>query len=164
MSVKLNVQIKLLFTLFSISVLSVFGMTINAEVQQKSNSKILITIERTACFGSCPVYSAQIYTDGLVIYKGKDSVRVKGQKRYRISKGEVKDLVREFDRINYFSLKDSYQFDEKGMSMTDLPTTITSISLNGRQKKIVDYYGAPKELILLENAIERIAGLDKFVI
>ncbi len=161
---KPNAKIQLLFALFSLSTLIIFGLNMNVEAQKKTNSEILITIEREACFGSCPVYLAQIYTNGTVIYKGKDFVKVKAKRRYKISKDKVRELIKAFEQIKYFSLKDNYQSDEKGMSVTDLPTTITSISLDGKQKKVVNYYGAPKELDELANTIERIAGLDKFII
>ena len=131
--------------------------------QQKSDSEIIITIEREACFGSCPVYSAQIYVDGTVIYDGKDFVKVTGKKQHKISEAKVKELVKAFDQIKYFSLKDRYEADENGMSVTDQPTTTTSISLNGKQKKVVNYYCAPKQLEKLENTIDKIAGLYEYI-
>ena len=60
-------------------------------------------------------------------------------------------------------MKNKYEFDENGMSFTDLPTTTTSISLNGKYKKVVNYYGTPKELNELENKIDEVAGLKKFI-
>ena len=146
-----------------LSTLFVIVLNLSAVAQQKSDSKIIITIEKEACFGSCPVYSAQIYTDGTVLYEGKDFVKVTGKKQHKISEEKVKELVKAFEQIKYFSLKDKYESDENGMSVTDQPTTTTTISLNGKQKKVVNYYCAPKELEELENTIDRIAGLYEYI-
>ena len=71
--------------------------------QKKSDLEALITIKREACFGSCPVYSAQIYSDGTVVYVGEENVKVKGEQRHKISEDRVKELIRAFERIKYFS-------------------------------------------------------------
>jgi Domain of unknown function (DUF6438) len=135
----------------------------DSTAQQQEYSDLRITIQRDYCFGSCPVYSAIILGDGTVIYKGKDFVQVKGERRYKISKEKVKQLVDEAIRMNYFSLKDSYTEDEQGMSYTDLPSTTTSIRMNGRSKQVYNYYGAPKELSQFQNKIDETAGLTRFI-
>lgn len=151
------------FGLFLILTFSFCGLCSEVRAQQKSDSEVLITIEREACFGPCPVYSAQIFSDGTVTYNGKDFVGATGEKRYKISQDQIRELIEAFVKIKYFSLKDKYEADENGKSVTDLPTTTTSLSLDGKQKKVVNYYGAPKELNELENKIDRIAGLNEFI-
>ena len=131
--------------------------------QQKPTSEIIITIEREACFGSCPVYSAQIYADWTVIYDGKDFVKIIGKKQHKISEENLKKLIEAFEQVKFFSLKDRYDSDENGMSVTDQPTTTTTISLDGKKKKVVNYYCAPKELEKLEDTIDRIAGLHEYI-
>ena len=150
-------------SLLLLSTLFIFGLYVNTNAQKNSDSKILITIEREVCFGSCPAYTARVSDDGTVGYKGIDFVKVKGKKRYKIPKDKVQELVKAFEQINYFTLKDKYEADENGMSYTDLPTTTTSITVNGKYKKVVNYYGAPKELDELENKIDEILGLKKFI-
>ncbi|MDQ2746429.1 MAG: DUF6438 domain-containing protein, partial [Acidobacteriota bacterium] len=98
-----------------------------------------------------------------VIYNGKDFVAITGKERHKISEGQVKELLKAFEQAKYFSFKDKYETDENGMSMTDQPTTTTSILINGKQKKVVNYYYAPKELEELENTIDRIAGLYEYL-
>lgn len=138
-----------------------FVLLVNPCLAQKSDPEILITIERQPCLGSCPVYSARIYTDGTVIYNGVDSVKVIGEKRYKIAEEWVKRLLEAFEKADYFSFKDEYISDENGKTLTCLPTTITSILLNGKKKQVINYYKAPKELERLETAIEFLADLDK---
>ena len=128
---------------------------------QKSDFGLLITIERKGCFGPCPVYSSKIFTDGTVIYKGVDFVKVTGDKKYKISAERIKLLIEAFEKVDYFSFKDEYCFDQNGMSITDLPTTFTSISINGKTKQVINYFKAPKELEKLENTIEFLADLNE---
>ncbi|MBC7798718.1 MAG: hypothetical protein H7Z37_17760 [Pyrinomonadaceae bacterium] len=91
--------------------------------------------------GTCLVYSAQIYGDGTVIYKGDEYVKIIGRKRYKISKDTVKKLMAEFRRIKFLSLKDVYDAGE-----LELPALVTKVLLDGQGKKVVNYSGAPKEL------------------
>ena len=128
---------------------------------QQSTANIIVTIERKACFGSCPVYSAWIYSDGSVIYKGVENVKITGEKKHKVTQERVKRLLEAFVKADYFSFKDEYVADENGMSVTDLPTTITSLTLKGRKKQVINYYKAPKELEKLENQIEFLIDLDE---
>jgi hypothetical protein len=127
------------------------------------SSKILITIKRGGCFGPCPIYSAQIYEDGTVLYKGELFVKVEGKRQYKISQGKIKQLIEEFQRINYFSLKDKYEKDEFGVSISCQSTRTTSINLNGQKKQVVNYYGAPEMLDELEDKIDEVAELNNLI-
>jgi Domain of unknown function (DUF6438) len=131
--------------------------------QTKLPSQVVITIKRETALACTPDYSAQIYADGTVVYHGEACVKVMGKRRHKITRDRVGQLIKAFEQANYFSLKDSYQYDERGMSMTDLARTTTSISLNGKYKKVVDYLSPPKELVALEDLIEKLAGLHQYI-
>ena len=163
MFVKFNLKNLSFVFLFLLSTLVFFSCSSNAKAQKKSNSEVLITIERGACYGTCPIYSAQISGDGTVVYNGIENVKVKGKKRFKIPKAKVQELVKAFENINYFSLKDKYETDENGMRIADLPPVTTSISFKGKTKKVIHNYGAPKELRELENKIDEAADLKKLV-
>jgi hypothetical protein len=45
----------------------------------------LFAMERTACQGSCPAYSVQVFADGTLIYEGKRFVKTLGAVTKRIS-------------------------------------------------------------------------------
>ena len=122
--------------------------TVNAE----------ITLDRTVCFGSCPDYSLVIYGNGTVIYEGRNFVVVTGKLSTTIPERDVRNLVLYFYDIDYFSLRDEYT-----AQVMDLPTTTTSIKIDGRFKQVIDYYGAPEELVLLEAKIDEVAKSDRWV-
>ncbi len=119
----------------------------------------VITLERTPCYGPCPVYDVTIYGDGTVVYEGYSNVAVTGTQTTQISPNDVKNLVDEFFAIDFFSLEDEYT-----ANITDLPETYTSITVNGETKRIRDYSGAPWELMNLEHTIDLVAGTAQWVV
>ena len=128
------------------------------EAQQKCEGDPLIIINRTVCFGDCPAYSARIYADGTVVYVGVAGVKEMGERRHKISQEAIQALIKEFQRLDYWSLKESYEADEQGRSSTDQQITTTSICLDGNRKQVVNIYG-PKRLDELEERIDSLAGL-----
>jgi hypothetical protein len=131
--------------------------------QAKQPSQILITIKRETALACSPDYSAEIYADGTVVYHGEACVKVVGERRHQITSERIAQLIKAFEQANYFSLKDNYEFDERGMSVTDGARTTTSISLNGKYKKVVDYLDPPKRLVALEDLIDKLAGLYEYL-
>lgn len=148
--------------LISLLLGATFGFT-----QEGHPSNVVITLERTACLGTCPVYKVTITGDGGVDYEGKEYVRVVGTRRAKINPAEVEHLVQAFQNIHYFDLKDAYRSitnpDGTETIVTDLPTTYTSLSLDGRHMKVEDYVGAPKDLEELEGKIDATANTKRWV-
>jgi hypothetical protein len=118
----------------------------------------LITLQRTACFGRCPDYSLQIDGKGKVMYQGNQFVAVKGAQTSQIEAQTVQALVDEFFKIDYFALQDTFT-----EPITDLPSTITSISIDGKKKEVYDYAGAPESLKTLEAKIDEVANSAQWV-
>jgi len=127
----------------------------------------VITLRRTACFGTCPVYSLEIYEDGTVKYLGTDFVQIKGEQRATIPKEAVRALISDFLRIRYFKLQNSYETykDPKGQvwHITDLSTVYTSLRVGKRKKEVKDYAWAPKELTQLEFEVDRVANTHRWI-
>lgn len=100
--------------------------------------------------------------DGDVEFEGTSGVLVTGHHRGHISEQAVRDLLAAFRRANYFSLKDKYVFPA-----TDAPTYTTSIEFDGIKKSVRDYVGLsagmPEIVPDLEDAIDRIAGTEKWI-
>jgi len=124
--------------------------------------EVVITLERTACHGTCPVYALTIYGSGTVIYEGKEFDKTTGEKERNISEEQIRQLVSEFDKIGYFSLSDSYE----ERTITDAPSTITSITIDEKTKSIKHYHGdfsAPELLTELENRIDEITNSAQWI-
>lgn len=148
--------------LILIPVLLILTLIPSAQASQGCDGNILITIDVVPCFGDCPGYSAKIYTDGTVVYVGTFGVKEIGERRSRTSQKNIEALVRDFQRLDYWSLKDEYLTDQNGMATTDTGSTTTSICLNGKKKRVVNIYG-PKRLLELEDRINNLAGLYQFL-
>lgn len=127
----------------------------------------LITLKRTACFGTCPIYRLEVYADGKVVYEGKEYVKVIGKEEARISSEQVDHLVQRFLAIDYFHLEDAYRKrqnpDGTITMVSDLPSTFTSLTMNGRTKRVVNYAFAPEELTELEHEIERVVNSHQWL-
>jgi (2Fe-2S) ferredoxin len=124
--------------------------------------EVVITLERTECFGTCPVYSLTVYGYGAVIYEGIRFAQVQGTIQTTISEDKIIQLVSEFQKIDYFSLRDSYE----ERNATDMPSALTSLTIDGRKKTIRHYHGdfsAPKELTELEDKIDEIIDTDQWI-
>ena len=121
-----------------------------------------ITLERTWCNGTCPIYSVTLRSDGTVTYEGEEYVKVKGRRSRKISSEQFQQLVHEIQRIDFFKLKDEYMSkdhpDGSFETVTDLPSAITTVRAGKTHKHIKNYYGGPKSLAEFENLIDKVAG------
>ena len=113
---------------------------------------VMITIERTPCFGTCPVYTLSLTGGGVVTFNGVRFTRTTGQAMDTVPVDSVAALMREIQAAGYFSLKDNYtpsQPDACGMHHTDAPSVTTSVKTGTQSKQIMNYHGcsgAPSSL------------------
>ena len=124
--------------------------------------ELLASIERTACFGWCPIYKLTVYRDGAVEYEGEDYVKVKGKANGRLAPEELTALDDLFQKAGYLAMHDKYT----DYSVTDMPSVNTSYSAGGQIKKIEHYLGddhAPKELGTVEEGIDRIVHVEQWI-
>jgi hypothetical protein len=127
-----------------------------------NGEELVITLEKTACFGTCPVYSLKIKGDGTVIYAGEDFVQIQGIQEATINRDAIERLVTEFEKADYFSLNDSYT----DFGISDMPSVNTSISIGGKTKAVKHYLGdlnAPEQLTELENKIDEIVNSAQWI-
>jgi hypothetical protein len=130
-----------------------------ASSQEAAVSPPAITLERTACYGRCPVYSVSVSRSGELTYEGRANVKVVGPAKGQIAQVKVDSLLWELDQAGYLSFANRYAASEAGCGRyaTDLPTVITSATIRGRTKRIEHDYGcgsAPGALTVLERRID----------
>ena len=123
------------------------------------DSNLVISLQRTACFGQCPVYKVEIFKDGTVKYKGTAYIKKRGQHEAIASMAFIKSIQQKAVVINFMSLSDKYP---KGDNMiSDIPSTISYIRIENEGKLVINNYDAPKELIAFEQWLEKeIDGLE----
>jgi hypothetical protein len=135
------------------------GLALTLMTQDAPPSGARITLERTECFGPCPIYRVTIEGDGTVTYEGIRNVRVTGQQTAHIPLSRVTSLLQTAARIGFFNLRNQYRSDH----VSDLPTTYVGITVDGRTKRIEDYSGAPESLKELEKQIDDAAETLRWV-
>jgi ankyrin repeat protein len=177
MKAQLAALVKLSMILFSF--LLVASCNSQSSFPDVRNDKLLISLQRTACYGSCPDYKVTIDGQGNVVFTtrppldGGDSevhrefsnfsgVRVSGTYPTVISKADVASLLQKFKAADFFSLKDEYS-----AAVTDNPTYILSIDTGNGSKTVVDYVGEkagmPRVVTTLQDAVDKMAGTDRWI-
>jgi ankyrin repeat protein len=133
---------------------------VNAPVL-RSDSRIVISLERTGCLGSCPSYTVIVSTDG-VVFTGRWSVVASGKHTDAIDAAEVRKLASHFVAADFYSMDANYR-----ASATDLPTYKLSILIDGRTKEVVDYaglwVGMPAIIEVLENETDALARTQRWI-
>ena len=152
----------LLLIVFCLLALGVGACGVSQSPASNSLGELTITLERTACHGFCPIYTLTIQGDGTVVYEGKDFVKTKGRVETKIHEKKIEQLLEEFEAIDYFNLNDKYT----ERTITDAPSVITSITVDGKTKNIEHYHGdfnAPEVLTRLEDKIDKIINTDQWI-
>jgi Domain of unknown function (DUF6438) len=132
-----------------------------------SASRPAITLERTPCFGGCPVYTVAVLPSGEITYEGKASVRQLGPASGKIPASQVDALLGELEKAGYFSMANRYAASEPtcGRYTTDSPSVITTVTSRGRTKRIEHDYGCgavPGSLVVLERRIDDVLGTGRW--
>lgn len=112
-----------------------------------------ISLERTACFGECPIYTLTLRADGTAIYRGEDYVERVGLYQGRFWKGSFERLETLVERLGFWALEPCYD----NVSVTDMPSQIVTVAVGERRKTVEEYgFSGPAELWALQVAIDAV--------
>lgn len=151
--------------IYTLSILAIAFLTFACGALKKTNSKeekiagfeniakgdsLFASIYKSPCFGKCPNYKLSIYNSGFAILDGKRNALVSGIFTTHFTVDEMKQLLATAITIKYQDLASEY--DNK--NITDLPSTTTSIVINGKRKEVMCRIGCPAELTTFQNAFE----------
>jgi Domain of unknown function (DUF6438) len=130
---------------------------------EPADGPVLISLERSVCFGFCPDYTVTINEAGDVHYVGRRSVNVVGEQRATIPRADVLHLLNEFDRIGFSNLRNEYR-----ANVSDLPTYTVTLTRGGVTKTVVDFggpgAGMPESVRALQDEIDRVANTAQWVL
>ncbi|MES2628055.1 MAG: DUF6438 domain-containing protein [Bacteroidota bacterium] len=112
---------------------------------------LLMSFERTPCFGTCPVFVVNVYKSGYATYFGKSNSIYPGLHYAYVDVASIKEIIKTADELGFFKLNDQY---DGGVS--DLPYHITVLRNKSVVKKITNKggNGIPEGLIEVERMIE----------
>lgn len=102
---------------------------------------VIASIEKTPCFGFCPVYKLDIYGDGKVVYKGTKNVDNVGDYTGKATQEQLDQLFNQAKELGFAEFEKEYDGP-----VTDLPTTYVAVWTNGELKKIKARYNVPDQL------------------
>ncbi len=125
---------------------------------KKAAPTVLVSLQREACFGKCPLYSVRVMTDGAVTFEGERFVAVTGTSTAQLDPAALGTLVARLEASGFERWKPAYTTRE----VTDLAT----VELRFKDKTIRHYLGdahAPAELTALEADVDTLLGTSQWV-
>lgn len=120
--------------------------------KNKLSDSLVVRIERTACFGRCPIYTASIYKSGFVLYQGEKWVEKEGLFQSKVSDEKINAIIKKAEAIGFFKMNESYD----SPYVTDLPSTIVTIRGKEMVKIVANRYQGPEELAAFEIYIDKV--------
>lgn len=113
-----------------------------AQTSDDLPSDTVIMLERTACFGSCPIYTVHIDADGHVQFDGEDYVSHKGRNTGLTTVAGVRQLLQQFAALNFFALRDQYGgMGDCPVYATDNPSMRITLQFASKTKTVDLYLG-----------------------
>jgi len=127
-----------------------------------------ITLSRTACFGSCPVYDITLQGDGRVTYHGGRFTKLQGQHNETYSAGRFLEVLSVLEMRGFADFDDAYTRDTCQPWATDHPTVKIELKSAAMSKSLEWYTGCRgiKERAQLEgllDELERILDVERFI-
>ena len=138
--------------------LLVLSGVVSAGIPDQNTSSI--TLERGMCFGTCPVYSVTLFSNGSVRYDGQMYVKDIGIRNGSIKVTSYQRLMDLAEDVGFFEMNDEYT----AYYITDMPSATITI-INGTKKRVEHYFGdesAPKVLTEFEEAIDQAANVTQW--
>ncbi len=124
---------------------------------------LIVRLQRGGGSGGAPAYSITVYGDGKVTYFGERLVAVRGSRTVFIRPDQVQSLTEKLDHIGFFGVEDRTFAD-----CADAPTTLISVSIDGRKKTVFSEpcleveTGPLAEVLKVAQEIDSTVGSDQW--
>ena len=139
------------------------GCFVGCDVLQPSlrnvdNYQKRVSYHRGACFGQCPVYTLDLYDNGLLVYTGERFTDRQGTWQRTIDRRRAQSLLDSFQRAGFENFPRSFRSQSAGASVIDLAYT----DVNGRTyaTSYTDY--VPEELLELDRKLRALAEMEGY--
>src|SRR5438874_541135 len=143
------------------------GPAVEAQRSDPIYSADSVVLERTLCFGTCPAYRLSISRSGVIYFESRNP---EDERRARdsIPVSDFETILVQAHLVDFLSLPDRIADDRRFCphDVTDNPTTIVTIFIPARPKRVEDYYGcswAPAGLRDLETYIDEITKAKRWI-
>lgn len=98
-------------------------------------------MEKTACFGQCPVFVMKFYANGTVELNAKENLPQLGLFEMKLSKQDIKEFEAQLRTMNFCGLEEIY-----GSNAMDFPSTFVRYSCEGETKSVEAVTEIPENL------------------
>lgn len=152
---------KIFFVLIGISALAIGACTAQKKTAQKGNTSAqasaitAVKMDRTACFGRCPIYSIEVRKDGTVVYTGKRFTDHNGVYTKNIGVDNAAAIIRGFNTHRADTCKERYD-----VLISDLPGINYTLSVDTGKKMIYNANYGPAFLKELAGDIDSRVKVD----
>lgn len=137
-----------IFSFFFVCLLAACGNSVlqNENVtptHPQEKTELSLKMERSGCYGQCPIYDLTVERNGKVTFEGKSYTEIKGKVEDKLTEDQLKRLIAEIEKANFFSLDNAYSYDSKNCpsTATDMPGVKLNIKLTDKEKTIDHYLG-----------------------
>jgi hypothetical protein len=131
------------------AILSTVSAKAKKKIAKPCNGITYISMHRTACFGRCPDYMIELYSNGNVKYSGYMFVPDSGVYQKNIGQAKVLKIFKDFELYRVDTCREKYD-----MRMQDLPGLYYSFIYKGKSHEIFNANFGPDFLTDLAKEID----------
>ncbi len=128
-----------------------------AQAAVTTTPEALVSLERTACFGTCPIYGVSVFSDGTTRFKGERHVKVTEPVEVKLEPAALEKLKAAFEKSGFAKWPDYTRTNVSDMPSVVLTYEGHTVRHNRGDEK------APPELAALEDEVDAIIGTDRWV-
>jgi hypothetical protein len=136
---------------FVIALATLFWSCGNSKKQVNNDSEsFYISMEKTACFGQCPIYTLEVIPEGYLLLDARRFNRISGKFKASLSESEKESLLVTVSQLPWNSYDEEYL-----TGYSDLPSTILTYAQLGDTIRVrYESDKAPQGLLELANTLE----------
>ncbi len=115
------------------------------------SDSLVIALDKTPCFGRCPIYKVRIYRSGFATYEGINFVERMGLYSAQLSEQELEGLFAKAEQGGFYDFDEVYD-DPR---IQDFPSAILTFSPQGQKKKVTIRHEIPPDVKAFFEDMER---------
>lgn len=119
------------------------------KLEPKIADSLYFMMQRTPCFGQCPVYTIRIYQSGRAYLEGKRFFDYEGWFKTKFSESEMIQIKTWANEAGYWKMNHVYD-----APVTDLPSSTTALKTDSQYQWVYNRMNSPDELRIFERNIE----------
>jgi uncharacterized protein DUF6438 len=161
-------QFSILLGLLAISLNSAASAQIPDPRSEPIYTADSVVLERTPCFGTCPAYRLSVARSGMIHFESRNPGEDGRRAMDSIPSNEFQTILVRAHFLEFLSLPDRIADDKRFCphAVTDNPTTIITIFIPGKAKRVEDYHGcdwAPAGLRDLETYVDQVTNAKRWI-